>query len=115
MSKRDQADVADDAFVFLPDVAGERQGGGFGHAVGPGEEGAVAACAAHVLQVAPAFAVHGVGEALFDQVGHGGQVAQDVERAQVGVRLRFFSCWGGDGGHWLDYRWGLGNGEWGDW
>lgn len=54
-----EADVADDVMSFFPDVAGERQGGGFCDAVRPFEEGVVAACAAHVLHVTPAVAIHG--------------------------------------------------------
>ena len=58
-----EAGVADDASVFLPNVTSERKRCGFGGAVGPFDEGVVAACAAHILHVAFAFAVHGFGEA----------------------------------------------------
>lgn len=49
------------------------------------------------MNVASAFAIHAVGEAYFDQVCHGGQVSQYVERTQVRVMLT--SRWDGDRGH----------------
>jgi hypothetical protein len=46
------------------------------------------------LNVTPAFTVHAVGEAYFDQVCHSGQVSQYVEGPQV--RVMFASRWDGD-------------------
>ena len=46
-------------------------------------KGTISAGAPHLLDVRPALAVHGAGKAQLDQVGHPGQVAQDIERAQV--------------------------------
>jgi dTMP kinase len=97
LPKRDQAGIADDAPVFLPDVTGEGQAGTICHAVRPFEKGAVTCRAAHILHVPPAFVVHGVGETGLDQVCNGGQVAQYIERTQVGVMLT--SRWDGDGRH----------------
>lgn len=73
--ERYKADVADDVMGFFPYVAGERQGGAICHAVRPLDKRVVFACAAHVLYVAPTVVVHGAGEALLDQISHGGQVS----------------------------------------
>ncbi len=118
VAEGDEADVADDVSVVFPDVAGEGEGGGFGDAVCPFEEGVVGSGAAHVLYVAAAFAVHGVGEAEFDEVCDLGEVAEDVEGAQVGVVL--FAGGDGDGCHRGYYSavWGVGKGWgwlWGRW
>lgn len=94
LPKGDEAGVADDAPVLLPDVAGEGQAGAVCDSVGPFEEGAVATGAAHILHVAPAFAVHRICETGFDQVCHSGQVSQYVEGPQV--RVMFASRWDGD-------------------
>ncbi len=97
MSKGDEAGVADDVSALFPDVTRERQGCGFGGAVGPFDEGVVAARAAHILHVAPAIGVHSAGEAQFDEVCDGWKITQDAEGAQVGM---VFSTRGdGDGGH----------------
>lgn len=68
----DKADVADDVMGFFPNVAGERQGGAICHTVCPLDKGVVFACAAHVLHITPAIAIHGGGKALFYQIRHGG-------------------------------------------
>lgn len=99
--ERHEADVAHDAMVFLPNVARERKRGGFCHAVRPFEKGVIGTCAAHILHIAPAVAIHGAGEAQLDQVRHGGQVLEDVERTQMRVTLSLRRK--GDGGHWGNY------------
>ncbi len=104
-----EADVADNVIGFFPDVASERQRGAICHTVRPLDKGVVFACSAHILHVAPAVIIHGAGEALFDQVRHGGQVAQYAERTQV--RMRVFSGGDGDACHACDYRCGGGNRE----
>ena len=75
VSKRDDTGVADNLAVFLPDVSAQRQGRGFGGAVCPPDKRIVVACAAHILHVSSAVAIHGAGEAGFDQVGYGRQVS----------------------------------------
>ena len=106
-----EADVADDVIGFFPDVASERQRGAIRYAVRPLYKGVVFACAAHVLHIAPAVIVHGAGEALFDQVRHGGQVSQYAKWTQV--RMMLFSCWDGDACHAgiIDADGGMGNRE----
>lgn len=109
--ERDEADVADDVVGFFPDVAGERQGGAICNAVRPFKEGVVGSGAAHILHVAASVVIHGGGEALFDEVRHGGQVSQDAEGTQVGVM--FFARGDGDACHAgiIDAELGIGNGE----
>ena len=75
MAEWHQAGVADDAIVFLPDVARQRQGCALGHLGGPMQEALVASRAAHILHVALTVAVHRAGEAQLDQVCHMRQVA----------------------------------------
>ena len=53
--------------------------------------------AAHLADVVLAVAVHAFVEAQFDEVRHLRQVAQDVERPQVG--MRFGARGEGDGRH----------------
>lgn len=110
-SEGHEADVADDATVFLPHIAGERQGGGIGGAFCPLQKGVVAPGAAHVLHVAFAVAIHGGREAGLDQVRDGGQIPQDAEGADVGVGLRVAPRGEGDACHGADYR--LEIGKWG--
>ena len=99
MTEADQAGVADDFAVRLPDVAGERRGRGVFHGAHPRW---IPTGAAHLAQVALAVAIQVVGEAQFDEVGHLRQVAQDVERAQVGMRGG--ARGDGDGGHCWNYK-----------
>ena len=99
MTEADQAGVADNFAVRLPDVAGERCGRGVFHGAHPRW---IPTGAAYLAQVALAVAIQAVGEAQFDEVGHLRQVAQHVEGAQVGVRLG--ARGEGDGGHWGNYK-----------
>lgn len=102
VTEADQAGVADYFVVRLPDVAGERRGGAFHGVAGPAQPGFVAAGAAHLADVVLAVTVHAFVEAQFNEVRHLRKVAQDVERAQVGVRLG--AGGEGDGGHWGNYK-----------
>jgi len=87
MPKWNQAGIADDPTVFIPNITGQRQGCGLGGAVGPLDERIIVACAAHILHISSAIAIHGIGEADFDQIGHGGQVAENGKRTKMGLRF----------------------------
>ena len=93
---RDQADVADDFTILLPDVAGKRHGDTLNRIGSPAHEGIILTGAAHLLEVTAAFRVDCVGKTFFDQVSHSWQVSQDVQRAQL---WHPGENWSGDGGH----------------
>ncbi len=88
----DEAGIAYDLVVLLPDKAREWQGCGLGHVVRPMQEAVVTAGAAHICHVTLTVIVHGAGKAQFNEVGNGRQVAENIERPHLRVLVRL----GGD-------------------
>ena len=78
-----QAGIADDAPVLFPNETGEWHGCALNSVGGPAHERGVTAGASHLPHVRLAIAVHAVGKTQLNQVGYAGQVAQDIQRAQV--------------------------------
>jgi hypothetical protein len=78
MSKWDEAGVADDLSFFIPNVAALGQGCSFSRAAGPLNKRIIFSCAAHILHVTFAFAIHRTGEARLNEIGHCWKITKNV-------------------------------------
>jgi hypothetical protein len=83
IAKRDQAGIAHDASILLPDKAHHRQGRALAHARCPVQKAVIMAGAAHIRKVALTVIVHGRRETQLDQVRHRGEIPQHVQRSYV--------------------------------
>jgi hypothetical protein len=79
MAMRDQADIADNFPILLPDIAGERHGNRINRAAGPPQEDIILPSAAHLLDIIATVNVHCIGETFLNEVGNPWQVAYDIE------------------------------------
>src|SRR6266496_6308728 len=67
IAKRDQAGIANDTTILLPDISHHWQRGGFVQVRCPTEETVIVAGAAHIRKIALTVIIHGGREAQLDQ------------------------------------------------
>lgn len=89
IAKGNEAGVADDLVVFLPDVAGQRQGCSLCHVVCPIQEFVITTGAAHIGEVALTVLVHGGREAQLDQICDGREITQHIKRPHLRMFVHF--------------------------